>query len=273
MDNSIVANITDSTYQQGTYGFWGNNCESGGLMYIKDIKIATVKQNVKQLTEVLREPEWRDNSIRVLVNVSDEANDELAATSQLGELITRLVNENINFAAWGKNTNQSQFQNLINNNNGNGIFINNTNYTTSINQTASYVKSLIDAIEQKDDYIILGDLNYTNILIKSLEEIYFCDVDNCKILSYNIDCLPYLTIEYLQFVGFDIGKISIDENLDNLSLYLLFLYILFNKQNFLTIKQHEIEKKLERFGLLNQRETIKTLKKGNIIIPYFEEML
>ena len=121
--------------------------------------------------------------------------------------------------------------------------------------------------------IILGDLNYTNILIKSLEEIYFCDVDNCKILSYNIDCLPYLTIEYLQFVGFDFDKLSIDKNLDNLSLYLLFLYILFNKQNFLTIKQHEIEKKLERFGLLNQRETIKTLKKGNIIIPYFEEML
>ncbi len=120
-------------------------------------------ENVQSFTEVLREPDWREGSIRVLVSVEDYQNEELSESSTLGELLTRLLNENIYFASWGNTNNRAQFESLINANNGNGIFINNTNYTTSINQTASYVKSLIDAIEQEDDYIILGDLVDINV--------------------------------------------------------------------------------------------------------------
>ena len=84
-------------------------------------------------------------------------NEELNATTVLGELVTRLVNENINFVGWGKSVTQAEIDNIIKNNNGNGKFINNTDYNNSITQTAIYIKSLIDQIEQKDDYIILND--------------------------------------------------------------------------------------------------------------------
>lgn len=139
------------------YGFFSDhydhNCNEIGSFELTGIGLTTT--DVRKFTEVLREPEWRDNSIRVLVNISDVQNEELNNTSQLGELVTRLINENINFAAWGKSANQSQFQNLINSNNGNGIFINNSSYSNSIQSTAVYIKSLIDQIDTNNQYILL----------------------------------------------------------------------------------------------------------------------
>ena len=154
---TITYNFTEE-YGNG-YGFftdhYSHNCSQIGSFTLSGIGLTTTK--VRKFTEVLREPEWRDGSIRVLVNVSDMQNEELNATTVLGELVTRLVNENINFVGWGKTVTQAEIENIIKNNNGNGTFINNTNYNNSITQTAIYIKSLIDKIEQKDNYIILND--------------------------------------------------------------------------------------------------------------------
>ena len=157
MPNSVIYNFTEE-YGVG-YGFFADhydhNCSRIGSFQLTNINLRTTK--VKKFTEVLREPNWRDNSIRVLVNVSDVVNKELDTTAELGEVVSRLINENIYFAAWGNNNNKTQFQNLISSNNGNGTFIDNSNYTNSIQQTAIYVKNLIDAIDQKDDYLLLED--------------------------------------------------------------------------------------------------------------------
>lgn len=162
-NNKTVVNLTDRTYTKGSYGFWGNNCEASTYMYLKDIKISTTIQKSKTFSEVLREPDWRENAIKVLVSVEDPQNAELTNSSILGELLTRLLNENIYFVSWGKNANQSQFQSLIHANNDNGRFINNTNYNNSINQTAIYIKSLIDQMEQKNNYLLLEDHVKLNI--------------------------------------------------------------------------------------------------------------
>ena len=156
-NNRVVADLYDYTYTKGSYGFWGNNCEMDTYMYLTNIRISTTVMNTKKFTEVLREPEWRDGAIKVLVAVEDYQSEELNEDTTLGELLTRLLNENIYFATWGTSTNKSQFESLIHSNNDNGIFINNTNYNNSINQTAVYIKSLIDSIEQTDNYLILDD--------------------------------------------------------------------------------------------------------------------
>ena len=154
---TVTYNFTEE-YGIG-YGFfsdhYSHNCDEIGSFKLTGIGLTATK--VRKFTEVLREPTWRDNSIRVLVNISDAQNEELNTTDQLGELVTRLVNENINFVGWGKSATQSEIQNIIRNNNGNGKFINNTNYNNSITQTAIYIKSLIDSIDQDDNYLILGD--------------------------------------------------------------------------------------------------------------------
>ncbi len=154
--SSSVTYTFSQEYGSG-YGFfsdhYSHNCAQIGSFELTNISLTTT--DVRKFTEVLREPEWRDNSIKVLVNVSDLQNEELNNTSQLGELVTRLINENIYFTAWGKSANRTQFQNLINANNGNGTFINNTSYSSSIQSTATYIKSLIDQIDTNSQYILL----------------------------------------------------------------------------------------------------------------------
>lgn len=156
VNGSVVANVTDNVYKNGTYGFWGNNCEASGLMYINNIKISTVSKNIKKLEEVLREPEWREDSIKVLVNVNDVINEQLNQPTSLGELLTRMINDEIHYAAWGKNINEEQSRNFIAANNNNGIYINNTDYSNSITKTAEYIKSLIES-KKSSEYVILNE--------------------------------------------------------------------------------------------------------------------
>lgn len=142
--------------QNGTYGFWGNNCEATGLMYINNIRISTERESVKKLEEVLREPDWRENSIKVLVDVGDNAKEQLDQPTTLGELLTRTINDSIHYVAWGKNANRAQNLQFIEANNNNGLFINNTSYTNSIKKTAEYIKKLIDA-QKSTNYVLLND--------------------------------------------------------------------------------------------------------------------
>ncbi len=134
---------------------YSHDCSQIGSFKLSNINLRKI--TAKTFSEVLRLPEWRQGSLKVVVNVTDVNSDELNDTSSLSELTTRLINENINLAAWGKSANKTQWENLIHSNNNNGIFINNTNYMTSINQTATYIKSLIDELKPDDEYVILGD--------------------------------------------------------------------------------------------------------------------
>ena len=150
---------TESSYDGIGFGFfsdhYSHSCDSIGSFALTNINLR--KTTVKKLSEVLREPDWRSDAIKVVVNVSDYISDELNNNSTRGELLTRLINEELYFAAWGNSVNQSQFQNLIASNNGNGKFINNTNYNNSISQTAQYIKTLIDQLKGNDNYLILGE--------------------------------------------------------------------------------------------------------------------
>ncbi len=150
---------TESSYDGIGFGFFSDHyshgCDSIGSFALTNINLR--KTTVKKLSEVLREPDWRSDAIKVVVNVSDYISDELNNNSTRGELLTRLINEELYFAAWGNSVNQSQFQNLIASNNGNGKFINNTNYNNSISQTAQYIKTLIDQLKGNDNYLILGE--------------------------------------------------------------------------------------------------------------------
>ena len=161
-NNSQVISLAIPPVSNTAHGFGpiasynSHNCNELSQITFTNVNMSV--ENVQSFTEVLRQPDWREGAIKVLVSVEDYQNEELSNSSTLGELLTRLLNENIYFASWGNSSNQAQFQALINSNNGNGTFINNNNYSNSINQTAIYIKSILDNIEQKDDYVILNDL-------------------------------------------------------------------------------------------------------------------
>ena len=119
--------------------------------------------------------------------------------------------------------------------------------------------------------IILGDINKSNILIKTPEEIYFCDVDSCSIEGFECDSIPFITYKFLKFLGIDHKIIEIDEDFDNLSVFLLFLYILLDKQYFWTLTDYDLDKKLEDKQL--SRQFVKTFKRKLIKVPYIGDML
>lgn len=119
--------------------------------------------------------------------------------------------------------------------------------------------------------IILADINMYNILVKSLDEIYFCDVDSCKICDLPHENIPFLTAHFLSQLK--IKNMPVDEKFDNLSLYLLLLYVLLDKKNILLMSEKELDEKLEESELEDQKEFIKKLKHNYDSIPYLEELL
>lgn len=146
MSSSITYEIPEDDQTIGNgFGFfsdhYSHNCASIGSFTLTNINLETTV--VRSFNEVLREPDWREGAYKFLVNVDDTENDELKNVSAYSELLTRLLNENIYFVSWGKDKNQFQFSDLVEANNGNGKFISNTDYDTSINETATYIESIV----------------------------------------------------------------------------------------------------------------------------------
>lgn len=147
----------DTEYGYG-FGFfsdhYSHNCSKIGAFTLGNIKLTTT--TVKKFKEVLSNPEWRESSLKFLVNVDDYENEELKDKAQLAWLETRLINEQINPVFWGTDTNKEQLNEVIQSNNNTGIFIPNTDYTDAIKSTAEYIKSLVDA-SKSSQYALIGE--------------------------------------------------------------------------------------------------------------------
>ena len=149
-----VSMSVPNTQAFGTYWFNGS--------YFSSNKVE--REVVKKYSEVLRLPEWRKEAERFIVNISDYENDELNDNTAYSELLTRLMNEGIYYVAWGNDTNKNQFENLITSNNGNGTFTNNSDYNQAIEDTATYIKSIIDRIQTtSSQYVIVNEPIKVNV--------------------------------------------------------------------------------------------------------------
>lgn len=133
---------------------YSHNCSDIGHFELENIGL--INTTVKKMEDVLREPDFRESSIKALVNVQDNTNKQLTDSASLGELLTRTINDEIHFVAWGTNENITESKNFIAANNDNGIFTYNTDYTKAINDTADYIKSLIDEYKSSQ-YVILNE--------------------------------------------------------------------------------------------------------------------
>lgn len=154
---SPIEYVMDTEYGHG-FGFfsdhYSHNCSKIGAFKLGNIKLVTT--TVKKFKEVLSNPEWRENSLRFLVNVDDNENKELQDKASVAALESRLVNEEIHSIFWGTEKNEEQANKIIKGNNGNGIFTKNTDYQEAINETAQYIKSLINT-SKSSQYAIVGE--------------------------------------------------------------------------------------------------------------------
>ena len=96
-NNAKIMEANDSTYTEGTYGFWGNNCEVTRSMLINEISVAYDKTTRKTLVQATTDVNWRDDAHRFIIHSTDEVPQELQPghDSEFTELISYLNSGNI----------------------------------------------------------------------------------------------------------------------------------------------------------------------------------
>ncbi|MBO0321904.1 gliding motility-associated C-terminal domain-containing protein [Muricauda sp. CAU 1633] len=129
-------NISDATFSEGSYGFYVHE-QSGA--YFKDINIE--KLELRAFKDVLREPQWRNSALRFNVNLDDLEVADFDNDEDLSEILMRTINEDIHYIGWGTNTNETQFERFITQNNNQGTFINRDagSWSTWIDDMAQYI--------------------------------------------------------------------------------------------------------------------------------------
>ncbi len=171
---------------------YSHNCSDIGHFNLTNINLRTVA--ARKLEDVLRDPDFRENSIKAMVNVQDNVNEQLTDPSSLGELLTRTINDEIHFVGWGTDENKTDFENFVVANNNNGMFAYNTDYENAVKETAKYIKSLIDLM-QSSQYIILNEptdilSNPSDIMTGTADEEYpygkWRIVHDCEYFENNI---------------------------------------------------------------------------------------
>lgn len=111
----------------------------------------------REFNEVIRQPEWRDGSNRFIVDMDNNEKEEFDDEHKLGEILTRLSNDKIDYVSVGSNGNKAQSQRLINRNSGNGTFIDGSKqFNQVINEVADYIVSTLD-LGNNEEYVLIDE--------------------------------------------------------------------------------------------------------------------
>ncbi|PLS19526.1 hypothetical protein CVD28_03670 [Bacillus sp. M6-12] len=158
----IINNFTLPTVRGNGFGpmasYGSHGCSSLSYITFKNLLMQTVE--VKNFKDIIRQPSWRDNAERFVVNLDDQRVSDFDNASASGEILTRLMNEEISYVAMGTDTNKQQALDFIQRNDGNGAFVDNRNYADSIEKVANYVvqklQEDVKPVTPEDPYVIAG---------------------------------------------------------------------------------------------------------------------
>ncbi|MCC0671396.1 MULTISPECIES: cell wall-binding repeat-containing protein [unclassified Clostridioides] len=158
-NNTLKLDYTLSTSTPGE-GFGiiadhnSHNCSETSTFRLSNLVMRT--ETSKEFNEVLRGPEWRDNSVKFIVNVEDKERPDFNSSTALGEIVSRMLNEDIYLVNLGTTNSKGQIDKLIASNNNNGIFINNANYSSSIDKTAQYILDQLNILTKPSPYVLIN---------------------------------------------------------------------------------------------------------------------
>lgn len=156
-ESTLICDWTDpNPIPNGKYGTFAY---SQAYVYFKNVKITT--GSYKTLDEVLKEPDWRDNSYRFVVNLSDVELPELNNQEKYPVILSRMINDNLYFVELGTDSNKIQTEKLIQDNNNKGMFIynNNPDMDTALQNLADYILSVVRSLAESDvRYVLLNEI-------------------------------------------------------------------------------------------------------------------
>jgi|GEM_PF-2307072 len=145
---------TDETnpFMTGTIGFY---VWDQALAYFSDITIST--ESTRGFAEIIRQPQWRSNAEHFVVNLEDSLIPDFEDSVKLGEILSRMGNEDIHYLGWGTTTNQAQSEAFLDKNDDKGTFTLNSDYAQSIQDMADYIYSVY--FSSKESNVLYVDVD------------------------------------------------------------------------------------------------------------------
>ena len=132
IDNSLVAQINDSSISKGTIGFVSY---SQAYTYFKDIIIKT--ENPYNFTDLIDKVKWSQNDVNIIINLNNTAEPSLSDNNWINYFNAN----NIYYIGIGKD--KSGIENFISNINNNGTYIESTDYDDYTQKLIDYILSII----------------------------------------------------------------------------------------------------------------------------------
>ncbi|WP_326910681.1 family 16 glycoside hydrolase [Sedimentibacter sp. MB31-C6] len=194
-DDVQVVDYTHSSDIKGSFGFFTNSQPEGRFK-----NLTVTSGSVKTLDEVLKEPTWRDDATKFVINISDIKLSELETASvKYPVVLSRMLNDELYFAELGTSINRSQILNFIAGNDGKGTFIYNTNMDTALQNLAEWILNTVRSqAKSKTQYILLNEeINY-KVFYEDYEEDPQMNVENWR-YEHDYRCFQN-----------DLGKVAYD---------------------------------------------------------------
>ena len=215
MTDTVGATTKEFTYSSlldtGSFGFGpaaiyktsGHSCSRLSWFNFENLQMQLV--SVRRFSEVIREPEWREGSKRFIVNAQDGAVGDFSDAQALGEILSRLGNDNIQYIGWGYD--EADGQSFIDKNTPGGVFVDKDaaatdTYDEQISAIAEYIYSqYADSVENNVDYLLYGKPNSLTITPES-EQTNTAD-ENWPSGKWYIDHNPYYYENWTGTVPYD----------------------------------------------------------------------
>jgi hypothetical protein len=125
---SISLDLDPSYISVNGYGFGpmasynSHGCSEKTIFTITNLTMSM--GSVRKLHEVVADPHWHDNTKRVLVNLNLQGIEDFSTPAMMGDLLSRVINDNIYYIGWCSNENVNESQQFADASNPAGTLIN-----------------------------------------------------------------------------------------------------------------------------------------------------
>lgn len=167
---SVSLNEDFGSYSFGPLvGYLSHGCNQPTSFTFNDVTMTT--ESSKRFSEVIREPEWRSESKRFIINAEDGSVSDFSDPVALGEILARLGNEGIHYLGWGYNDVDGNA--FITKNNNLGIYVDKDQaitdtYTEQVNALAQYIYDhYVETVINNTDVLIYGKPSQMSITPES----------------------------------------------------------------------------------------------------------
>lgn len=161
VNGQVVAQATDSSYLNGSYGIWARHSDNG--IWFDDFSITT--GSAKTLGEAISDVAWRDGSLRFVIFGTDTipVECEYGNDDEFAYTVTKLLNANCYLINLGNSTNITQLNRLLEairqadgTSKGTFFYNNRPNIITAMNQSADYIIDLAQNLVKPVDWVLVN---------------------------------------------------------------------------------------------------------------------